>query len=92
MTDTLNLYKQYRRKILAYKYVNFISSWDLQTEAPDGSVENTSRQLEVITEESYRIQTDEKYVKCVEKLYAERDKLDEVTAHEVEKIKKELSQ
>ncbi len=90
LEKTLELYKQYRRKLLAYKYLNFITSWDLQTEAPEGSVVNTSRQLDVFAEESYRLNMDEKYIKCVEALYNNRDKIDEVTAHEVEVTYKDL--
>lgn len=76
------------RKINAYNFVTYIISWDSQTEAPDGCFEERAKQMEVLSEENYKLQTSQETIDIVNALYEKREKLDDVLKHEVTVFKK----
>lgn len=84
----LEFYKQYRAKIKAFQYVGFLSSWDMQTEAPKDSAAPQAQVQGVLAEFDYNLSTDEKWQNAVDELYAHRKELDEVTRHEIVEMKK----
>lgn len=90
--EALEFYKQQRKRILANNYAGFVIEWDMETTAAPKSIEANSAQVGVLAEISYELTTDPKYLEAVNILSENSDKLDEVTRHEVEVIKKEIEQ
>lgn len=95
MTDSvskaLKVYKQTRRKLLAFQYAFFVSSWDTQTEVQSGSVDSIAEQEVALQEMSYQLSTSKAYRSALDTLYAHRDQLDAVTAFEVERVIKQIN-
>ncbi len=90
MEKELDFYKRQRKKILALNYAAFLAGWDMQTEAAEGSIAADAEQHAVIAEMTYMLQTDEKFVQCVENLFRLKDKLDDVSAHEIIELRKNI--
>lgn len=90
MNQYIKTYTEYRRRIKAFQYVDWIIGWDQETEAPKGSLEYRTKQVEVIAEESYRIQSDPLFIEAVEKLYENSKNLDDDLRIEIKYQHKEL--
>lgn len=90
MEKYLQTYQEFRRKIIAYNYMDFLFSWDQETEAPSCSHEFRSKQFQVLAEEKYRLTSDPLYVEAIEKLYENLDQLDSDMQVEVKKQYKDL--
>ncbi len=90
--EALNFYQNQRKKMLAMRYVNFLSGWDMQTEAASGSIEADSEQMSVLAEYDYELTSDERFAQAVDTLFAQKDQLDEVLRHEIEVAKKVIEQ
>lgn len=90
MENTIKQYEAIRRKMLAYRFANYIINWDSSTEAPEGCFPLRSEQVGILSEESYKLQTAPETVRVIDELYRERDKLDEVLRHEIEETKEGL--
>ena len=90
MKKALEFYKQQRRKIVAFNYVGFLVSWDMETDAAEQSIMADSEQVAVISEFSYQLMTDPKFEQAVVTLYENREKLDDVMRHEIEVAYKEV--
>lgn len=86
--EALQFYKQQRRKILAQHFADFIISWDMQTDAAPQSISADAEYGAVLSEYSYELVSDEKFVAAVETLDGNRQLLDDVLCHEVEVMKK----
>ena len=91
MKKALQFYTAQRKKLLAFQYVGFLTSWDAQTEAAPGSIEADSAYQAVLSEMSYRLTTDPEFERCVEELYQQREGLDDVLRHEIEVMRKSIS-
>ena len=90
--EALEFYINHRKKIVAMNYVWFVSSWDMQTEAAQGSVETNSEQLAVLAERSYELTSDEQYAQAVQTLFCGRENLEETLRHEIEVVQKNIEQ
>lgn len=90
--EALQFYKQQRRKILAQHFADFIISWDMQTDAAPQSISADAEYGAVLSEYSYELVSDEKFVAAVETLDGNRQLLDDVLCHEVEVMKKNIRQ
>jgi carboxypeptidase Taq len=91
MESTIKQYENIRKKMLAYQFVNFMISWDSNTEAPEGCFPLRSRQVGILSEETYKLQTAPETVKIIDELYLRRDELDdEVLKHEITESKEGL--
>lgn len=90
--EALEFYLNHRKKIVAMNYVWFVSSWDMQTEAAQGSVETNSEQLAVLAERSYELTSDEQYAQAVQTLFCGRENLEETLRHEIEVVQKDIEQ
>lgn len=90
--EALQFYKQQRRKILAQHFADFIISWDMQTDAAPQSISADAEYGAVLSEYSYELVSDEKFVEAVETLDGNRQLLDDVLCHEVEVMKKNIRQ
>lgn len=92
MQKDLEIYLEYRRKILAYAYVMNIVSWDSATICPRGSFDYRGQQLEVIGEELYKLRTSDAFCQTIENLYNNSKNLEETLVHEIEVIREEVMQ
>lgn len=94
MEETINIalsiYKDYQKQNLANKFVNFLIGWDSQTEAPNDCFEARGRQIEVLSTATYKLNTSPELVKAVQTLYENRTSLNEITAHEIVVVKKNI--
>ena len=92
MEEAKKFYEEQRRKLKAMEYIGFLTDWDLQTEAPRGSMETAAAQQAVLAELEYKMQTDPQYVQAVDTLYENREQLSPVLAHEIQRQKKSLDE
>lgn len=88
MEKTIRKYKDIRKKIMAFQYAMYVIHWDSATEAPKGCFEYRGKQVGILSEEIYKLQTSEEYVHTVNELCAHTDQLDDILHHEVIEIKK----
>jgi len=84
------IYRSTVKRLLAFVYVNFLTSWDTETEAPAGAMELEGRQFSTLAEIEYEIQTAPEFCEAVEQLYEERESLDPVLKHEIQEQHKEI--
>ena len=91
MEKALEFYKKQRRKILMFKYLDFVVSWDMETDAAENSIMADSEQVAVMSEMSYQLVTDPDFEQAVAVLYSNRDRLDSVMRHEIEVTYKNIS-
>ncbi len=91
MQQELRFYKEQRKKILAFRYVSFLTEWDSQTDAAAGSIAADSVYNATLSEMSYRLTTDPEFERCVETLYKTRETLDDVLRHEIEVMHKSIA-
>lgn len=90
MDNYLQIYKDTRRKLIAFDYMGFLFSWDQETEAPVASHEYRSKQFQVIVEERYKLSSDPAYIEAIEKLYENVESLDHDFQVEIRKQYKDL--
>ncbi len=91
MKQALEFYLEHRKKIVAQNYVNFVISWDMQTDAAENSVVADSEQMGVLSQYDYELATNPQFEQAVATLYQHRDELDDVLAHEIEVMYKNIS-
>ena len=87
--ESKKIYLKANKILKSLEYVNYLNSWDIQTEAPVDSIEEKNNAMEFFVDYEYGLRTSEEYTKAVDMLYAGRDKLDEVLRHEIVNIKEE---
>ena len=90
MEKNLQTYKNYRKRIKAYYYMLGLVGWDSETVAPVACFEERGKQMGVMAEELYKIQTNEEYVNSINYLYKHKDELDDVMKREIINQKKDL--
>lgn len=90
MKEELNFYLEQRKKLLAFRYVDFLTSWDSQTDAASGSIAADSAYQATLSEMQYRLTTDPEFEHAVDVLYECRAELDGVLAHEIEVMHKSV--
>src|SRR5690606_9559794 len=69
MQKKLEVYFSFRRRINAYRYIEWLLEWDQATIAPKASAKYRSEQIEVLREELHKLTSDPKYIKVVDELY-----------------------
>ena len=92
LKEMITKYKDYRDRMKAISYAEYMISWDAETEAPINSVEQRSKQIGMLSQMSYEIERSEEYINIVKKLYKELDSLDDLLKIEIKKVYKELMQ
>lgn len=85
-------YQDFRRKLKAYRFADYLISWDSETEAPSGCFDERSQMVGVLSSESFKLMTCSDTVTLINTLYDHRNELDSLLSLEITKIKKELSQ
>lgn len=90
MEELIKKYEETRAKLKALGYAQYVISWDSETIAPSGCFDERSKQLGVLSEESYKLETDPEFIKVVDELFAKQKKLKPVFRHEIIEAKKSL--
>ncbi len=92
MEKFLQIYNDTNRKLKSINFAFAVIGWDSQTEAPKECFDYRSKQLGTLSEMSYVLQTSKEYVEAINHLYLERENLDKVLSHEIERMKKGVDQ
>jgi len=91
MQTYIDTYKAMRKRLNAYGYAMWVLEWDLETDHPSGAIDYRAEQIEVLSNEIYALETDKKYVKAIDHLYTNLDKIsDDLLKREIKKIEKEM--
>ena len=83
LKQVIKTYIDYRTKMQALGYASYIISWDSETEAPVGCLDERSKQVGVLSEMSYRLERSEEYIESVKTLFNNLDSLDDVLKVEI---------
>ena len=90
LSKVINIYIDYRSKMQALGYASYIISWDSETEAPVGCLEERSKQVGILSEMSYKLERSDEYINAVNTLFENIDQLDDVLKVEIKKVHKNL--
>lgn len=83
-------YQTYRTKLRAYRFAEYLISWDSETEAPVGCFDVRSQMVGVLSSESFKLMTCKDTVDMINELYANLNELDELLQIEIKHAKKSL--
>lgn len=86
MQDMLAIYNNSKTKINALSYALYLISWDSETEAPIGCLEERANQIGTLVSMMLEISHDENYIKAVKELYSNKDNLSQDLKLEIEKV------
>ena len=78
VNNLIEKYINYRTQIQALGYANYLISFDSETIAPVGCLEERSKQVGVLSEMSYKLERSEEYINIVKTLHDHLDQLDDV--------------
>lgn len=84
-SKALEMYKNKKRLMRALSHARGIMSYDSETAAPKNSVIGRAKTYEVMSEFMYKENVNDEYFDCIDTLAANMDKLDKITAREIEK-------
>ena len=90
LSKVINTYIDYRSKMQALGYASYIISWDSETEAPVGCLEERSKQVGILSEMSYKLERSDEYIETVKTLFEHLNELDGVLKVEIKKVHKNL--
>lgn len=90
MENALKIYQETNKKQNALFLAFFLHDWDTIS-APVKALEDRAKQLSVLSGLSYEWSTSPEYEAAVETLYQNRERLDEVLAHEVSVLREKIS-
>lgn len=90
LSKVINTYIDYRSKMQALGYASYIISWDSETEAPVGCLEERSKQVGILSEMSYKLERSDEYIETVKTLFEHINELDGVLKVEIKKVHKNL--
>ncbi|MDY0277340.1 MAG: carboxypeptidase M32 [Acholeplasma sp.] len=91
MEKYITTYMQYRKKIIAFRYVDWLINWDQKTQAPPESASFRAEQVEVLSEMYFELRKNQEFLDTVEYLVKNNHKIkDEILREDVKKIDKEL--
>ncbi len=90
MNELLLMYKSIQARINALSYAMYVISWDTETEAPVGCLENRSNQIGQLVTMMLEISHSEEYVSLVTDLYENRKKLSNDDRLDIEKVYESL--
>ena len=85
-------YQDFRKKLKAYRFADYLIGWDSETEAPSGCFDERSQMVGILSSESFKLMTCSDTVNLVNELYERKSELTPLLALEIKKYKKELDQ
>lgn len=90
MDSDLQIYRQYINKIKLISGISSLLSWDQETFMPENAIQDRSLQSSTIDTYAYELFTNKEFVRALNSLYDNQDKLDAVTKRSVQYSKKNL--
>ncbi|MCR1809035.1 carboxypeptidase M32 [Haploplasma modicum] len=91
MDEIIKEYKEHRKKIIAFRYVDWLINWDQKTQAPKKSGKFRAEQVEVLSEMYFDLRKDSKFLNNIDYLKENLNKInDEDLKKDILKIDKEL--
>ena len=90
MNKLINQYLKLRKQLIAMNFINYLISWDSETEAPVGCFELRSEQVSTLSEISYKLLMSKKSKKLIADLYENRDQLSLILRKEITDLYKTL--
>lgn len=87
--QALKIYNDTNKKLKVFGLMNFLSSWDAETEAPDGAILYRGETLGDMSEMYYELANGTEYKTAIDVLYENANELDDVLKNEIEKAKKD---
>ena len=94
LSKNLEIYQNTTKKINAFNYALYLISWDSETEAPIGCLEERSNQIGQLVEMLLEVSHSESYIEALKYLVEHQEELDEITKKSViksyEDLEKEL--
>ena len=88
MEKALTIYKTTRDKLNAFNYAMYVISWDSETEAPVGCMEERSKQIGNLVAMMLEVSHSKEYVEAVKTLYDNKNYLDSDLQVEITKVGK----
>ncbi|MBW3113265.1 MULTISPECIES: carboxypeptidase M32 [Bacillaceae] len=89
VTETINQFNDYVKKMSAYNEALGLMFWDLRTGAPKNGVEQRSEVIGMLSSELFEMSTSSEMAAYLAKLSPEMDQLDEMTQKLLEECQKE---
>jgi len=84
-------YLEYRKKIIAFKYVEWLIDWDEKTQAPLDSADFRANQIEILSKMYFDLRKNDEFLKTIDYLVKNIDKInDEILRKDIIKINREL--
>lgn len=91
MQSYINKYLEHRKKIIAFRYVDWLINWDQKTQAPPKSANFRSQQVEVLSKMYFDLRKDQEFLDTIDYLIANQNNIeDELLKKDILKINKEL--
>lgn len=91
MKKAINTYLKYRRKIIAFSYVDKLIDWDQNTQAPKLSAKYRQKQVEVLAEMYFDLRREKEFLDAIDYLLLNQDKIkDDDLIKDIKKINKDL--
>lgn len=87
MQNALKVYNETNKKLKALSLAGFLIGWDMQTEMP--KMADHGEQMATLSEMEYNVATAPEYKQAIDVLFNNKQKLDEVLAHEITVMKEE---
>ncbi|MFR5892143.1 MAG: hypothetical protein ACLUG4_06680 [Bacilli bacterium] len=90
MEKALEVYQKTRKKLNAFNYAMYMISWDSETEAPVGCLEERSKQIGELVSMMLEISHCKDYIEAVKTLYSKKEELETDLKLEIIKVWEEL--
>lgn len=91
MQEKIEKYLDYRKKIIAFRYIDWLINWDQKTQAPPKSAKFRSEQVEVLSEMYFDLRRSPDFLETIDYLLNNKEQIeDEELIKDIEKINKEL--
>lgn len=91
MEKYINKYLEYRRKIIAFRYVDWLINWDQETQAPPESAKFRAEQVEVLAKLYFDLRREQPFLDTIDYLIANLDKVNDLDLRkDILRINKEL--
>ncbi len=86
MQEIIAKFKAHLKKMHAYNHALGVLYYDMETVMPKGGSEEFAKTMGILSEETYKMETDPAFKAMVAELMAHRDELDLITRREVEEL------
>lgn len=91
MDNQIKKYLEYRKKIIAFRYIDWLINWDQKTQAPPKSASFRSEQVEVLSKMYFELRRNDDFLATIDYLIDNIDKIeDQDLRKDVKAINKEL--